>query len=60
MNSLSLDHPPSLADLCRETGLDGLYRTPGSAAVAGNETETVFTLGEAGVMLAYALLSIIE
>jgi hypothetical protein len=46
VNSLSLDHPPSLSNLCRETSLDGLYRTPGSAAVARDEAETVLTLGE--------------
>jgi hypothetical protein len=54
VNSLSLDHPPSLADLCRETGLNGLYRTPGSAAVASDEAKTVLTLGETIAVLACA------
>lgn len=53
MNSLSLDHPPSLSDLCRETSLDGLYRAPRSTAVASDEAETVLTLGETVQQLAY-------
>ena len=43
------DLPSTLADLGRETSLDGLYRTSRSAAVAGDEVETVLTLGEVGV-----------
>lgn len=55
MNSLGLDHPPSLSDLCRETSLDGLYGTPGSAAVASDEAETVLTLGKTATVLAHAI-----
>lgn len=40
------DLPSTLADLGRETSLDGLDGTSGSAAVAGDEVETVLTLGE--------------
>jgi hypothetical protein len=47
------DLPSSLADLGRETSLDGLDRTSRSAAVAGNEVETILTLGETVHMSAY-------
>jgi hypothetical protein len=38
--------PSPLADLSRETSLDGLDGTSRSAAVASDEVETVLTLGE--------------
>lgn len=38
-----------LADLGRETSLDSRDGTPGTAGVAGNEVETVFSLVELGV-----------
>jgi hypothetical protein len=47
------DLPSTLADLSRETSLDGLDGTSGSAAVAGDEVETVLTLGETFHLLAF-------
>lgn len=45
----------SATDLSTETSLDGRDGTTGSARVAGNEVETVFTLVELGVGTAAGL-----
>lgn len=45
MTNLTL-HLPSLSDLGRETGLDGLDRTTRAARVASNEVKTVLSLGK--------------
>jgi len=50
-----LDHSLSLADLGRETGLDGSDGTPGTAAVAGDEVQSVLTLVELGIGAAASL-----
>lgn len=42
-------HSPPLSDLCRETSLDCLYGSPGSAAVTSDEVETVLALGQIGI-----------
>jgi hypothetical protein len=41
--------PPPLADLCRETSLDGRNGTPGSARIARDEVETVLALVQIGI-----------
>lgn len=49
-NALGLTlHTLTLADLGRETGLDGGDGSSGSAGVASNEVETVLTLVELGI-----------
>lgn len=52
-----LDHSLSLADLGRETGLDGGDGTSGTAAVAGDEVQSVLTLVELGIGAAAGLAS---
>lgn len=45
----------SLADLGRETSLDGSDGTAGAARVAGDEVESVFSLVELGIRGAASL-----
>lgn len=52
-----LDHSLSLANLGRETSLDGSDGTSGTAAVAGNEVQSVLSLVELGVGAAAGLAS---
>lgn len=49
------DHSLSLADLGRETSLDGSDGTSGTAAVAGDEVQSVLTLVELGIGAAAGL-----
>lgn len=42
-------HALTLADLSRETGLDGGYGSSGSAGVASNEVETVLSFVQLGI-----------
>jgi hypothetical protein len=51
------DHALSLADLGRETSLDGSDGTSGTAAVAGDEVQSVLTLVELGIGAAAGLAS---
>jgi len=50
-----LDLALSLADLSRETSLDGSDGTSGTAAVAGDEIQSVLALVELGVGAAAGL-----
>jgi hypothetical protein len=51
------DHALSLADLGGETSLDGSDGTSGTAAVAGDEVQSVLTLVELGIGAAAGLAS---
>jgi hypothetical protein len=51
------DHALSLADLGRETSLDGSDGTSGTAAVTGDEVQSVLTLVELGIGAAAGLAS---
>ena len=46
MEHSSAKHPLTLADLCRETGLDGRDGSSASTRVAGDEVESVLALVE--------------
>jgi hypothetical protein len=51
------DHTLSLADLGGETSLDGSDGTSGTAAVAGDEVQSVLTLVELSIGAAAGLAS---